>query len=69
MKRSEALSVIKQKGYHNDIHGAALIRVKKGIGSDAARKAFLDGKKAKDNGEQCDCPECITERGGPAKER
>jgi hypothetical protein len=69
MKRSEALALIKQRGYHDDAQGAAIIRAQKRIGTAAARKAFIDGGKAKKRGEQCDCPACITERGGPGKEK
>jgi hypothetical protein len=69
MKRSEALALIKQKGYHDDMQAAALIQAQRGIGTAAARKAFMDGRKAKERGEQCNCSVCIKERGGPAKEK
>jgi hypothetical protein len=69
MKRSEALTLIKQKGYHNDMQAAALIQAQRGIGTAVARKAFMDGRKAKERGEPCDCSACIAGRGGPAKEK
>jgi hypothetical protein len=67
MKRSETLEQIKQRGFHNDTAGAALIQAKKGIGSAAARKAFMDGKKAKERGELCGCPDCVAAQGEDEK--
>ena len=58
MKRSEALSEIKQRGWHKDLEGASRIQIKKGIGNAAVRKAYQDGVKAKERGEPCDCPDC-----------
>ena len=55
---------IRQCGYHGKMEEAALIQVKRNIGSAATRKAFMDGKKAKASGEICDCPDCIKARGG-----
>ncbi len=63
MKRSEALAEIKQCGYHGKVDEAALIQAKKNIGTAAARKAFFDGKKAKDRGEECHCEECTKKEG------
>lgn len=62
MKRSEALAEIKQCGYHGKMDEAVLIQARKNIGAAAARKAYLDGKKAKDRGEACDCPICVKAR-------
>jgi hypothetical protein len=64
MKRSEALLEIKQCGYHNDLEGASCVRLKKNIGSAAARKAFMDGRWDKEHGRPCDCPKCVAAREG-----
>jgi len=58
MKRGVALSEIRHCGYHGDTKKMALIAAQKGIGKAASRKAYLDGQKAKDRGDSCDCPKC-----------
>ncbi|GHV89901.1 hypothetical protein AGMMS50268_04040 [Spirochaetia bacterium] len=58
MKRTEALTLIKWAGWHNDSQKAALIAAQKGIGKAAYRKAFLDGQKAKKRDEPCECLKC-----------
>ncbi|GHT52530.1 hypothetical protein FACS1894106_1460 [Spirochaetia bacterium] len=58
MKRSEALTLIKWYGWHDDRQRAMLIAEQKGIGKAAYRKAFLDGQKAKEREEPCGCPKC-----------
>ena len=64
MKRSEALAEIRQCGFHKDVEGAAIVQTKKRIGSAAARKAYMDGVKANERGESCDCPKCVDARRG-----
>ena len=51
MKRSKALSEIKQAGYDNDAIRAAVITAQAGLGKAASRKAYLDGQKMKERGE------------------
>jgi len=62
LKRSEALAEIKRCGWHNDLDGSLQIQLKKGIGNAAVRKAYLDGVKAKQRGESCDCSKCKKEK-------
>ena len=58
MKRSKALEEIKGAGWHGDSQKASLIVALNGIGSAAARKAYMDGQKSKERGESCGCAEC-----------
>ena len=63
MKRTEALSDIKHCGYIGDYSKAEIIASQKGIGEYAAKRAYLNGKKASKNGLPCDCTSCKTKRG------
>ena len=63
MKRTEALSEIKHAGFENDLEKASRIQISKGIGSAAAKQAFMAGKRLKDIGALCNCTACAVKKG------
>jgi hypothetical protein len=52
MKRSVVLAEIKAAGYHGNLEKMTDLVRQNGIGVAASRKAFADGKKAKERGER-----------------
>jgi hypothetical protein len=63
MKRTKVLAEIKAAGWHGDMEKMTGLVAKNGIGVSASRKAYMDGQKAKERGEPCDCAKCVKEKG------
>jgi len=63
MKRTKALAEIKYAGYNNDLDKASQIQIANGIGSAAAKKAFMAGTRLKSLGVPCDCSACTAKKG------